>query len=111
MTARSSPASLIRRDTGRALALQPDGRIIIAGTASGANPNFAVARLLADGTPDTEFTDTAVMTIDFFGFGDAAESVAITDDGKIVVSGLVGNDMDGYGVVRLSPQDTGFRSS
>jgi uncharacterized delta-60 repeat protein len=95
------------RDTGAALALQPDGRIVIAGATGGPNANFAVARLLPDGTLDTEFTDTGVMTIDFFGFTDLGESVAVTDDGNILVSGLARDNVDGYGVARLSPQDTG----
>ena len=50
---------------GTALALQPDGRILIAGVSVGVGPDFVVARLLADGTPDTEFTDTGTMIIDF----------------------------------------------
>jgi uncharacterized delta-60 repeat protein len=107
VTARTSPFGDPGRDTGAALALQPDGRIVVAGAAGIASKNFAVARLLADGTPDTEFTDSGVMTIDFFGFGDAAESVAVTDDGKIVVAGLAVDNVDGYGVARLAPQDIG----
>jgi len=46
------------------------------------------------------------MTIYFFGFTDLAESVAVTDDGSILVSGLARDNVDGYGVARLSPQDT-----
>jgi uncharacterized delta-60 repeat protein len=92
------------RDTGAAIALQPDGRIVVAGATGGPNSNFAIASLLPDGTLDTDFTDTGVMTIDFFGFTDVAESVAVTDDGKIVVSGLARDNVDGYGVARLSPQ-------
>jgi uncharacterized delta-60 repeat protein len=105
VTARTSPSGDPGRDTGAALALQPDGRIVVAGAAGIASKNFAVARLLADGTPDTEFTDSGVMTIDFFGFGDAAESV--TDDGKIVVAGLAVDSFDEYGVARLAPHDIG----
>jgi uncharacterized delta-60 repeat protein len=111
VTARTSTFGDPGRDSGKALALQPDGRIVIAGSTGLPNSNFAIARLLADGTPDTEFTDSGVMTVDFFGFGDAAESVAVTDDGKIVVAGLARDNVDGYGVARISPQDTGSRSS
>ena len=105
VTGRSSPAGAVSRDSGSALALQPDGRIVIAGATAGLNPNFAIARLLADGTLDTEFTDTGVMTIDFSFSTDVAESVAVTGDGKIVVAGLTQASLDGYGVARLSPQD------
>ena len=106
VTARSSPTGVPGRDTGAAIALQPDGRIVVAGATGGINPDFAIARLLEDGTPDTDFTDSGVMTIDFFGFTDVGESVAVTDDGKIVVAGLARDNVDGYGVARLSPQDT-----
>jgi uncharacterized delta-60 repeat protein len=90
---------------GAAIALQPDGRIVVAGATGGPNSNFAVARLLPDGTLDPDFTDTGVMTIDFFGFTDLAESVAVTDDGSILVSGLARDNVDGYGVARLSPSE------
>lgn len=104
VTGLSSPTGVPGRDTGAAIALQPDGRIVVAGATGGLNSNFAIARLLADGTLDTDFTDTGVMTIDFFGFTDVAEAVAVTDDGRIVVGGLARDNVDGYGVARLSPQ-------
>jgi uncharacterized delta-60 repeat protein len=104
VTRLSSPTGVPGRDTGAALALQPDGRIVVAGATGGFNSNFAIARLLADGTLDTDFTDTGVLTVDFFGFTDAAEAVAVTDDGKIVVAGLARDNVDGYGVARVSPQ-------
>jgi uncharacterized delta-60 repeat protein len=107
VTGLSSPTHVTARDTGLARALQPDGRIVIAGATGSPNSDFAIARLLADGILDTEFTDTGVMTIDFFGFTDLAESVAVTDDGNIVVAGLARDNVDGYGVARVSPQDTG----
>jgi hypothetical protein len=86
------------------MALQSDGKIVLVG---GTFTAFVLARLLADGTLDTEFTDTGVMTIDFFGFTDLAESVAVTDDGKILVAGQARDNVDGYGVARVSRQDTG----
>jgi hypothetical protein len=110
VTGRSSATGDPGRDSGAALALQPDGRIVIAGATVGPNSNFsnfAIARLLADGTLDTEFTDTGVITIDFFGSTDLAESVAVTDGGSIVVAGQARDNVDGYGVARVSPQDTG----
>ena len=104
VTRLSSPSGVPGRDIGAAIALQPDGRIVVAGSTGGFNSNFAIARLLADGTLDTDFTDTGVLTVDFFGFTDAAEAVAVTDDGRIVVAGLARDNVDGYGVARVSPQ-------
>ena len=74
------------RDTGHDVALQADGRIVVVGNTGPLNADFAVARLLPDGTLDTEFTDTGVMSIGFSHLTDIAENVAITPDGKIVVS-------------------------
>jgi uncharacterized delta-60 repeat protein len=50
-------------DEGLAIALQSDGKIVIAGRCVGANPNyrFCVARLNADGTADASF-DGGVAT-------------------------------------------------
>jgi uncharacterized delta-60 repeat protein len=90
--------------TGEALTRQPDGQILIAGATADTNRNFTVARLLEDGTPDTEFTDTGVMIIDFFGFTDIAESIAVTEDGKILVAGLARDNVHGYGIARIAPQ-------
>ena len=43
------------------------------------------------------------MSIGFSHLTDIAENVAITPDGKIVVSGQARGTRDGYGVVRLAP--------
>ena len=108
VTGLTSSNGMPGRDIGSAIALQPDGRIVVAGsaTATGFNLKFAVARLLSDGALDTDFTDTGAMTIDFFAFTDVAESVAVTTDGKIVVSGQVQNPGEVYGVARLAPSDS-----
>lgn len=80
-------------DLGRDLAIQADGRIVVAGYAGLA---FGVARYLADGSLDTSFDgDGRVSTS--FTTNDLAEAVAIQDDGKIVVAGRAGSD---FGVVR-----------
>ena len=91
------------RDTGHDVAVQDDGRIVVVGSTGPLNADFAVARLLPDGTLDTGFTDTGVMSIDFFRSTDIAENVAVTSEGKIVVSGQARDNRDGYGLVRLAP--------
>jgi uncharacterized delta-60 repeat protein len=64
VSALNSKNGVGRRDSGNAVALQGDGRIVIAGSTGPANSNFAIARLLANGTLDTDFTDTGVLTIE-----------------------------------------------
>ena len=75
-------------DYGSSVAIQPDGRIVVAGYAyNGTNNDLALARYNTDGTLDNSFSgDGKVITA--FGTGDdAGYSVAIQPDGKIVVAG------------------------
>ncbi|HSX16237.1 MAG TPA: hypothetical protein VLF40_05575 [Candidatus Saccharimonadales bacterium] len=69
------------------MALQPDGKIVVVGTASnGSNTDWEIARYESDGTPDFGFGDGGVVTRDFGG-DDGLGAVAIQGDGKIVVGG------------------------
>jgi uncharacterized delta-60 repeat protein len=70
-------------DTAAALALQADGKIVVAGTSNG---NFALARYLATGALDTSFSGDGKVTTNFGG-DDRAYAVALQSDGKIVVAG------------------------
>lgn len=72
-----------------AMALQSDGKIVVAGSASNpsASFDFAVARYNTDGTLDTSFGGTGKVTLDFNGARDQAYALAIQTDGKIVVAG------------------------
>src|SRR5204863_4057953 len=76
------------KDFATSLALQPDGRIVVAGYTdeSGVDSDFAVVRFLADGTPDTSFDGDGIRTIDYSG-DDRAAGVAVQPDGRIVVGG------------------------
>lgn len=73
-----------------ALALQPDGKVIAAGSAGFSNrdPDFFVARMHPDGTLDATFGAGGVILTDFGGRGDYAHSVAVLPDGRILASGL-----------------------
>ncbi len=78
-----------RNDPVFDLTLQPDGKIVAAGVASweGSNPNFALARYSADGTPDSSFGGDGKVTTDFSAGYDRAYDVDLQSDGKIVVAG------------------------
>jgi uncharacterized delta-60 repeat protein len=85
--------------TGRAVAVQADGKIVVAGSSTTPNKSFpviALARFLPNGTRDTGFgTDGLVLTPrpgPVFG-GQDANALAIQGDGKIVV---VGYQDDGF---------------
>jgi uncharacterized delta-60 repeat protein len=91
-------------DQAKAVALQADGKIVVAGRSNNqANPNFAAVRYNADGTLDASFATAGIQTVDFFGFTDIAENVAIQRDGKIVLGGSARNNVDGYGLARVNP--------
>ena len=93
-----------RGDAARAVALQGDGKILVAGGSNQQlNSNFAVARYDTDGTLDATFGNDGTLTVDFFGFADVAESVAVQPDGKIVLGGLARDNVDGYGLARVLP--------
>ena len=76
--------------TCNSLASQPDGRLVVAGSAAG--QGFA-ARLLADGQPDPDFSANAVSD----AMSDAT-AVAVGDDGSIVVAG---KGVSGASIMRL----------
>ena len=95
-------------DIGEAVALQPDGKIVVVGR-SGANA--VIARLNPDGSPDMGFGTAGKRAIDYGGPSfDRAEGVAIQPDGKIILAGVGGLDPM-IVVTRLEPDgadDTGF---
>ena len=83
-------------DTPTGVALQSDGKIVVAGRTDPAGADqgdFAVARYNADGTPDTDFGGDGLVTTDFGGAnGDSASGVAIegtpgSPDFRIVAAG------------------------
>ena len=80
----------VRRGRGRAIALQPDGKILVAGNMSGGggNDNFGVVRYNPDGSLDTGFGTGGMTNTDFLGGTDWAEGVALLPNGKIVVGGF-----------------------
>jgi uncharacterized delta-60 repeat protein len=85
---------------GRAVAVQPDGRIVVAG--SDLADNVAVWRLHPDGSLDRSFSGDGRAVIDAGG-ADFGAAVAIARDGKIVVAGSTrtGISVDDFAVVRL----------
>ena len=77
--------------TGRAVALQPDGKILVAGTSSsGSSADFALVRYNADGSRDSTFDLDGVVTTDFGGTRDEGFVVGLQPDGRIIVAGTSG---------------------
>ena len=70
-------------DDARTLVIQPDGRIVLAGTAG---EDIAVARYRSDGTLDPTFGHAGTTTTDF-GSDDVANGIALTPSGEILIAG------------------------
>ena len=70
----------------RAVLVQPDRRIVVAGNANGSQ-TMTVTRLRPNGSPDTTFDGDGTATIDFGSLADAGNDAVLQPDGKIVVAG------------------------
>ena len=102
-------------DTGYSMALQADGKILVAGQTGPSNAsNFAIVRYAANGTLDTSFGTEGITTTDLGGL-DLASSMVVLPNGKILVAGRsVVADMDLFAIVRYNTNgtvDTGFGST
>ncbi|MDZ8140820.1 MAG: DUF4347 domain-containing protein, partial [Nostoc sp. DedQUE04] len=95
-------------DIGRSVALQTDGKIIVAGDSNG---DFALVRYNTDGSLDTSFNSNGKVTTDLGLLSiDIGYSLAIQADGKIIVAGTNGTD---FALARYNSNgslDTSFSS-
>lgn len=71
-------------DSGSALVIQSNGKLVAAGTASN---DFALARYNPDGTLDMGFGTGGEITTDFAGSSDGAFALLLQPDGKLVAAG------------------------
>jgi uncharacterized delta-60 repeat protein len=90
-------------DVGRAVAVLPDGKILVAGGGGPGNDMF-VLRLNSDLTSDASFGNNGSTLVDFGGVDDA-RAIAVQANGKIVLAGSTNNGGD-MAVARLQPGGT-----
>lgn len=82
-------------DRATAVVVQPDGKIVVAGSSSSAsNLNFMIFRLLEDGSLDPDFNYDGTVTFSIGFFDDEILTLALQDDGKIVAAGYSSNGTD-----------------
>jgi uncharacterized delta-60 repeat protein len=93
--------------TVRDVALQPDGKILIAGTAGPWNGpwDFGLVRLLPNGAPDTSFGGDGLVITDF-GPSEFGTSVILLGDGRIVLGGYTLLGLKDFALVRYLPNGT-----
>lgn len=93
-------------DSGAALAVEPNGDLVIAGTARSAHGfgplSFAAVRLLPDGILDPSFGDEGIATVPI-GKLAIANAIAIQPDGRIVLAGTADIGRYAGAAVRLNP--------
>jgi uncharacterized delta-60 repeat protein len=78
-------------DRIQAIALQPDGRIVAAGTNSDQRQkNLLLVRFEPDGSLDAGFGDSGKIVTDLGNASEQAHGVQVQSDGKLVVAGHIG---------------------
>jgi len=80
-------------DWAGGVAIQRNGRIVVAGDAGGPaeyTSSFGAARFLGDGSLDPSFRGDGTARTNFTKWDDSASDVAIQADGKIVAAGVAG---------------------
>jgi uncharacterized delta-60 repeat protein len=100
-------------DAPNAVALQRDGKIVVAGYATFANKDIEVGRYRPNGALDPNFGSGGLVGTAIGPGDEAANAIAIQPDGKIVVAGYAFNDggNEDIAVVRYLPNgspDSGF---
>jgi uncharacterized delta-60 repeat protein len=102
-------------DVARAAVLQPNGRIVAAGSsaldADGTGSVFALVRYMANGFLDGSFGTGGKVTTSFSG-DDRANALVLQTDGKLVAAGVASNGVTGdFALARFSTGgvlDSGF---
>ncbi len=98
-------------DQANAVAVQGDGKIVVAGYAAGPtniDTDFALVRYNADGTPDDGFGTHGIVTTDLGTRSDDARALVIQPDGEIVVVGTAGDDLALARYTSAGAPDAGF---
>ncbi len=89
---------------GHSVAIQSDGKIVVAGFSSnGIDNDFALVRYNTNGSLDNTFDTDGMLTTAIDSFSEEAYSVAIQNDGKILVAGFSYNGIDNdFALVRYN---------
>ncbi len=93
------------------VALQPDGRLVLAGYCSGAiYPSFCALRYSANGALDTTFGTGGLVVSSSGNSYDFARAVALQPDGKIVVAGVCAGTSNDWCIVRYDGGPFGYQN-
>ena len=103
------------RDSAATVVLQPDGRLVLAGTCTvSGNFDFCAVRYGNDGSIDVSFGSGGAVSLPFFGGDDYVNGLLLQPDGKLLLLGSCNNgspfELD-FCMVRLNSEgalDTSF---
>ena len=95
-------------DNAHAVALEPDGRIVIGGYVNQPLADFALVRVLPDGTVDPSFGSSGRVTTAFGPLNEIVAEVGIQADGKLVAtgysdSGVINRPDQDFALARYNP--------
>jgi uncharacterized delta-60 repeat protein len=100
-----------REDLIRCIAIQPNGKIIAAGSlrlSINTDYDFAITRYNSDGSLDNSFDGDGILTFSITTSAlETVSAIALQSDGKIVLVGTAANDI---AIIRLNP-DGSFDNS
>ena len=83
------------RSSGHAALIQPDGKILVAGSSSQNNRlNFSLLRFNPDGTLDSDFNNDGTVITSLSAGDDEALALGLLSDGRIVAAGYAHNGRD-----------------
>jgi uncharacterized delta-60 repeat protein len=106
VAAASSSGAWAASENGSAVAVQEDGKVVVAGSTGESRTgkfDFVIWRYRVDGTPDPSFSGDGKVITDLAGRRDTANAVGIQPDGKIVIVGSSGRY---FAVIRYNADGT-----
>ena len=93
-------------ERGQDIAVQPDGKIVVTGTATLTGTNMGIWRYNSNGTPDGTFGSGGLVISDPATGAENGLGLAIQTDGKIVVTGYIVNTDADMGIWRYNSNGT-----
>lgn len=90
-------------DVATGIAIQSDGRIVVAGYRTAGGVDFALTRLTEAGAKDTSFGSAGTVVTNLGAYNDYAFAVAVQADDRIVVCGYTQPGGKDFAVVRYLP--------
>jgi uncharacterized delta-60 repeat protein len=105
LTSFSTTPGTMSHDTAKALAVASNGSTIcVAGSsdAAGKGLDFAVASYNADGSANTRFGGSGMVTLDFAGGDDSINAIALQTNGDLVAAGSTTNPSNGIASIALA---------